>query len=79
MFAGVGRVGLVVDLMNRERGFGEGGADRGRGGEISRVSAPWRGRGFVVDLVGGAGESVMVVGVPFLICDSTHISSTAST
>ena len=45
MFTGGGRGGLVVALRNREWGFGEGGADHRQGGDISRVSGPWRGGG----------------------------------
>ena len=62
VLAGLGRGGLVEALMNREWGFGELGEDRRWGGDISRVSGPWRGGGFMMDLVREVGGSVMVVG-----------------
>ena len=49
--------------MSGESEGGEG--NRRQGENISRASAPWSRGGFVVDLVGGEGESVMVDGVTF--------------
>ena len=72
VLAGLVRGGLVEALMNREWGFGELGEDRRWGGDISRVSGPWRGGGFMMDLVREVGGSVMVVGSipppPPLLC-----------
>ena len=52
-------------LSNSEWGVRGGEGNRRQGENISRASAPWSRGGFVVDLVGGEGESVMVDGVTF--------------